>query len=102
LGKSREACSWRGEPAPPLEPDKPANPDEDLAPPKGDLVVGIEGGSVIGVSAERFILSCTSALVVGAIFKVSKAVVDELMGQYCQLSSKQLVQKFRSSQGFEL
>ncbi len=72
LGKSREACSWRGEPAPTLALDSPARPDEDLATPKGDFVVGIPLGSVIEVNPDRFMFSCPSGLVVGAIVDLAE------------------------------
>ena len=74
LGNSREACSWRGEPAPTLALDKPARPDEDLAPPNGDFVAGTETGSVRGGSPERLMLSWPSGRAVGAM--ASSATCD--------------------------
>jgi hypothetical protein len=65
LGNSREACSCRGEPAPTRALDRPASPEEDLAPPKGDLLVGIEGGSVMGLSPDKLMLRGPSGLAEG-------------------------------------
>ncbi len=83
LGNSLEACSCRGEPAPTLAPDKPASADEGLAPPKGDFVVGIDEGSVIGFSPDRFMLSWLSGLVVGTMMNV-----------LCHCSSARILQDY--------
>jgi F0F1-type ATP synthase assembly protein I len=63
----RDVCSCKGEPAPTLALDKLERPEEALEPVKGDLVVGIEVGSVIGERPDKFMLSWPSGLEVGAM-----------------------------------
>lgn len=72
LGKSRVACSCRGEPAPPLEPAKPIKDDELLfGPVNGDLT-GVDGvGSTMGDRLDKFRLRFMSPRVLRGMMRKS-------------------------------